>query len=295
MSRIKTIGGGVGGGGAPTVVIGPEFGTDILHQEHGFGTSFSVEANFQFSQEHLVRLFEIRSGPHEIRQEQEFTGGTYIGPPQFQGIETSVSTANTTSITLSLPSTVAGLYQLAIVGNNADSTVSAPAGWTPIVQVRNAGLSGPVCAAFGKFTSAGESTAYAFTWANNGGAIGSIESFAAVDSANPVAVSAGSTGNATDPVCPSVTATTINNFLIAACAQTNAVSQTYTPPADHTERADLTGTAAANVVTGEVATRIQASSGASGTATLNSNQALASAYAAIHIVLNAKQGGSSFS
>lgn len=289
--RIRTIGGS--GGQAPTVTIGPEFGTDILLQEQGFSSAFQVEANYVLDHEQLIRLFELRSGPHLMSQEQEMAG-TYVGPPQLRGVATAASTSDTTALTLSISSTQPGLFHYAIMGakNPAALNIATPVGWTSAASASQS--TNVSMATFWRVAQAGDSTAVVFGGGVAVGRIGTVLSLQGVDTTTPIGVSGFTTAVATDPVAPDVTSPEPNAYIVAACAQRNAGSQSYLPPAGYAEQSDLDGAASVRC-TGEVATRTQGSSGATGTATMNSDQALGSGYVAIHVALKAAQGGTTFS
>lgn len=216
--------------------------------------------------------------------------GTALGAPAIQTVSATETTTNATSIVITKPSgTVDGDLLVAMVGFSVlvDQAVDVPAGWTQIIQQASGGL-GTLSriAAFYKFAS-GEGATYTFTKASGAVAwIGTILRIAGVHATTPINVSAGAGGSAADPVAPTITTTSTNCMKIACCAQANAAAASYTPPASYDEQSDGTATNLGVVqTTGEVATRVQAATGASGTATMDSTQLLATNYAALHIAV----------
>lgn len=215
--------------------------------------------------------------------------GTVLGAPFYRSIATTEQTSNSTSVAVSKPSgTVENDVLVAGIGGASASSESwtPPSGWTLIRQTNNSSTIDANLGTFYKVAGSSEPSSYTWTGGNNAAHIAWIMRFDGADTSTPVDVSGENTGNSTDPVAPSITTTQDNVIKIACCAQVNSTSQTYTPPSGYTERSDLQGSNLALVqVTGESATRPQASAGASGTATMNSNQVVGTIWAAQHIAI----------
>jgi hypothetical protein len=213
--------------------------------------------------------------------------GSAFGAPLWQAIATADTQAGAAaSLTINKPAgTIDGDFLLAFIGKNTiDDDVTAPAGWTKIEHTsRDDLVTDTSLTSFRKFASA-EGASYVFTTVASVRMFGSIHRISAVDTTTPVDVVGENTGDSTDPIAPSITTTVANTLKICACAQANAVDVAYVPPANYTERADqFSGDVMG--VTGEVATRPQNASGASGTATMDSDQPAASDWCAQHIAL----------
>jgi len=216
--------------------------------------------------------------------------GSVLGAPFFKTVTAFGSTAAAASHVVNTPTgTVDGDFLLAIVGASAifdPGVINAPTGWTQIgTQITTNGSSLVFrYAAFWKFAS-GEGTTLTFT-SSAGNKIITVMRIVGVDSTTPVNVSDTATGSAVSPVAPSITTTVVNCMKVCACVQQNATAVSYTPPANYDERADLNASnLGVNNQSGETATRVQAATGASGTATMTSTQLLASAYIAAHIAI----------
>lgn len=212
--------------------------------------------------------------------------GTALGAPFFQGIGTTTQTANSTSVTLT-PDTTANDGDFLIV-NIASSSLGAetftgiPSGWT---LLRNS-AGPPALSTYYKFAGASEPANYTWTGGANSAHCATIIRLTAVDTGSPIDVENAATGTSADPVSPSITTTAANCFMLSVCSQTNALTQTYTPPSGYVERADHAGTnLAVTQVTSETATRVKAATGASGTATHNSNQVAGSEWVCHHIAI----------
>lgn len=212
--------------------------------------------------------------------------GEALGAPFFQGIGITTQTANSTSVVLT-PDATADEGDFLIV-NIASSSLGAetfsgvPTGWT---LLRNS-AGPPSLSTYYKFAGAGEASSYTWTGGASAAHCATIIRLTAVDTSDPIDVENAATGSSADPVSPSITTTVANCFMLSVCSQTNTLTQTYTPPATYTERADHTGTnLGVAQVTSETAARVKAATGASGTATHNSNQVAGSAWVCHHIAI----------
>ncbi len=212
-----------------------------------------------------------------------------LGAPFFQTISTVAQTANSTTITITKPTgTVDGELLVAGIGSatvSAAESLTAPSGWTLILQTNNVNALGSNLLTYYKFASS-EGADYTWTGGISAAHIGWIMRISGIDPTTPINVSVQATGSATDPVAPTMTTTVVNCLKIACCAQQNALAASYTPPASYLERSDLTGSNLTVVqITGESATRVQAATGASGAVTMDSTQLVASQYCAQHIAI----------
>jgi len=171
------------------------------------------------------------------------------------------------NLALSTPTgTAANDVMIAAIGfNNASAALTPPAGWTLVRRTNNASTTSNSLAVYRKTAAAGEPTSH--TWGVAGGAflVGGIQSFAGVDTANPIDAESGQTTvSGTNHDTPSITTSTANTMLVTS--HTYASSQSWTPQAGLTESFDRpSGTASA---TGQSITgtrQAQAAAGASGT------------------------------
>lgn len=221
------------------------------------------------------------------------TTGSVLGAPFFMGIGITTQTAVSTSVVMTPDATASdGDYLVVNIGSSTignTEAFTAPAGWTLSLSSTHASaVSTPNLRTYTKFAGAGEPATYTWTGGVSVSHIATIIRLRGVNTTTPINVSgsSGILGNATDPVSPSITTTAANCFMVSVCVQSNTLEQTYTPPAGYTERADQAGSALTVVqVTGETATRVQAAAAASGTATHDSNQLVASNYVAHHLAI----------
>lgn len=285
---------GSGGGGAPTVgalVVGPNYGeTDKpavgAHAEMptiAFINNRDVSAQIQMPGIAFVN----------DRAVSAHLGASYLGAPNLLGVGITTQTANSTSVVMTPDATANdGDY---LVVNICSSTIgasesfTAPSGWSLILSSTHTDVAQtPNLRTYTKFAGAGEPSSYTWTGGSNVAHIATIFRFSAVDTTTPINASAATTLSlsAADPVSPSITTTVANCFMLSVCVQQNLLTQTYTPPSGYVEQADQTGShLGVAQTTGEAASRVQAAAGASGTATHNSNQTVASNYVAHHIAI----------
>lgn len=202
--------------------------------------------------------------------------GVARGAPFFQTQAATGSTGSVTSIIVAKPSgTVAGDLMVAILGSAVTIVASGiPAGWT-IIQ----GAATRLVSAY-KIATASEPASYTFTNNGNDGMFGYIMRLTGTDPTTPLNASTRQAANAQDPVCLSITTTAANCFIIACCAQNQTLAQNYTAPAGYTQRIDIEGNglAGAQAVAGSINTKVQAAAAATGNATIDSSQTLATQY-----------------
>lgn len=283
-----------GGGGAPPTTAnlewGPDFGESAndntwtvgvdLHNLDTVAISNTKTVGVDLDMTNLVSVFNDQELGVDLT-------GTVSGAPFFQGVGTTTQTANSTSVTLT-PDTTANEGDFLIV-NIAGSALGAepaftgvPAGWTHL----RSSTGPPSLHTYYKFAGAGEASSYTWTGGSSIAHCATIIRLTAVDTGDPIDVENVATGSSADPVSPSITTTVANCFMLSVCSQTNTLSQTYTPPAGYVERADHTGTnLGVAQVTSETVTRVKAATGASGTATHNSNQVGSTAWVCHHIAI----------
>lgn len=282
-----------GGGGAPPTTAnlewGPDFGESAdgntwtvgvdLHNLDTVAISNSKTVGVDLDMTNLVSVFNAQELGVDLT-------GTVSGAPFFQGIGTTTQTANSTSVVLT-PDATADEGDFLIV-NIASSSLGAetftgiPTGWN---LLRNS-AGPPALSTYYKFAGAGEPSSYTWTGGANSAHCATIIRLTAVDTGDPIDVENAATGSSADPVSPSITTTVANCFMLSVCSQTNALTQTYTAPAGYVERADHTGTnLGVAQVTSETVTRVKAATGASGTATHNSNQVGSTAWVCHHIAI----------
>ena len=144
---------------------------------------------------------------------------------------------NTSSLSIAIPSsTVANDVMIASIGvRPVAASITPPAGWTLVRRVDNG--TNISLAVFRKVATSSEPSSY--TWSASGAtfAVGGIQSFANVDTANPIDVEAGqATPTALTHTAPSVTTTVANTMVVTS--HTFATSTTWNPPSGMTEGFD---------------------------------------------------------
>lgn len=286
---IPQVGGGGGGGPAPggTINWGASFGQSAGDDD----TTWNVSASAAMTA--LALDGSLSSTGTVVMDDLAISGdtttnaaltGEVLGAPFFQGIGETTQTATSDSVTLTPDQTATtGDFLIVNIGSVslAAETFTAPSGWTLIRSTRNNSVN-----LHSYYRAAGGSEPSDYTWTGGETAshIATIIRLTAVDGSTPVNAEDAATGNSNDPESPSITTTAANCFMLTVCAQSNALSQTYTPPSGYVERADQTGTSIGVAqVTGETATRVQSATGASGTATHNSNQIVGTDWVAHHM------------
>jgi hypothetical protein len=148
------------------------------------------------------------------------------------------------------------------------ATIAPPAGWTLVRRVDNANGGTTSLAVFRKVAGASEPTSYAWDVTGATYATGGIQSFANVDTANPIDVENGqATPSSLSHATPSVTTTVPNAMVVTA--HTFGTSTTWTPPSGMTEAFDTqfqpAPTNSGQSIEGNYV--VQATAGATGTKT----------------------------
>lgn len=289
MSRIRTIIKRATGGASGNVAWGPDFGgTD--------GDQFQVGASLampSLALSHDKTLGAQLTMPSLAFAQSQSAGahlaGSLSGGPFFQELQQTAATANATSIVITTPTTrQAGDLMVAFVGESSAGadTITPPAGWTQIQHSNSAGTVRVTAGSWYRLVTGSETSTYTWTLSASVAAIGCIMLWRGVDQTTPINVSGNSTGNATDPVSPSITTTAANCAMMSCCAKATALSETYTPPSGYVEQTDQVGTNLSIAqVSGETATRVQASAGASGTKTHDCTALTSAQYICNHIAI----------
>ena len=139
-------------------------------------------------------------------------------PPSFQQFTESKAGADTTSVTLAIPSeTMTGDLLISAVATDGDTDTSlAPPsgeGWTEINT--NSSSSEVTLGAWWKLAEASESSTHQFTWSGSEQAYGWMMRFTGHDASDPIDGYAGNyTSNSSSPTSPSVTSTVANALIL---------------------------------------------------------------------------------
>jgi len=162
--------------------------------------------------------------------------------PVFQSsqINTVTTTTSSRTITINKPTgTAPSDLLLATLSARGNTTITAPTGWISVGRANNS--TNETLAVFYRVTDATDSsvTSYTFTLNANVGVVGAILRYSGVDTANPINVSAITTGNSTAPTAPIVTTTVadttvvrvagIGNDTLTAVPPTSRIQQNYDP------------------------------------------------------------------
>jgi hypothetical protein len=123
--------------------------------------------------------------------------------------------------------------------NSSHPTITAPTGWTLIREDTNTSSNQDV-ALYYRAASASEPSSYTWSANANIGFTGIISAYACVDTIAPIDAHAGETGSSGDPVAPSITTTSANDWLIGVWSSWNN-NVTLTAPSGMTARRMLSG------------------------------------------------------
>src|SRR5437773_2861831 len=172
---------------------------------------------------------------------------------------------------ISKPSgTVAGDVMIATIAVRPNTaTITTPAGWTPVLPRVDNSAGTESLAIYRRTADASDSSVTGYVWSTSGAtaALGTIQSFSGVDTANPIDVGNGqATPSATTHATPNVTTTVANTLLVAAHAMASG-SVYWTPDATMTETVDVSGGSTTGGITLEGSTAVQATAGATGAKT----------------------------
>ena len=144
-----------------------------------------------------------------------------------------------------LASTVTGDFMVAAIGvQPSTTTVTAPAGWTLVRRIDNAGPTSNSLVIYRKFAAAAEPTSYLWQLSGATAAVAGIQSYNGVDATTPVNAEGGqATASALTHAAPSIVTTVGNTMLVGH--YTFASSAAWTPqnppgpPVAMTESYDL--------------------------------------------------------
>src|SRR3989475_11157487 len=178
---------------------------------------------------------------------------------------------------ISKPSgTVAGDVMIATIAVRPNTaTITAPAGWTPVLPRVDNSAGTESLAIYQRTADASDSSVTHYLWSTSGAtfAMGTIQSFSGVDTANPIDVWNGqATASSTTHATPDVTTTVANTLLVAAHAMASG-SVYWTPDATMTETVDVAGGSTNGGITVEGSTAVQATAGATGAKTATNGAA----------------------
>ena len=207
--------------------IGHDGAFDTQYQPVAQGQGESIEGNY---------LLQAAAGATGTK-----TATAAGGAPESDAGATHILALRPVAPTLSigLPAgTVANDVMIAAVGVRPSSaTVTPPAGWTLVRRVDNNTLQTNSVAVYRKVAGASEPASYAWTVTGASDAVGGIQVFSNVDTANPINVESGqATGDSLSHATPSVTTTVANAMLVTA--HSFPTSTTWTPPSGMTEAFD---------------------------------------------------------
>lgn len=172
------------------------------------------------------------------------------------------SNATTTSVTVPVPTSVAGDLLLATVDVRGQPTVTAPAGWT-LLRTDTAGTSMRK-ATFWRLATASEPVSYTWGFNKPRNAVGTILAYDGVSATSPIQASSGQVNAASRSMtAPSLSTTTPGAVMVGLFGL--AKRATVTPATGMTERSEVVSpTTVSAAATGETADRVQAQPGATG-------------------------------
>jgi hypothetical protein len=149
----------------------------------------------------------------------------------------------------------------------SSATIIAPAGWTLVRRINNASTNANALAVYRKVASDQEPGSYAWALSGASYAVGGIQAFFNVDTANPIDVEMGqATASGLGHPAPSVTTTVAPTMLVTS--HTFASARTWTPPAGMAESYDQSsGAAGTNGQSIAGSRALQAAPGATGVKT----------------------------
>lgn len=214
--------------------------------------------------------------------------GTALGAPFWQSVQTQTGSGD---LVITKPTgIVSGDLMVALLGStvtgpSATPDWTAPAGWTGIRgDLVNGAANSTRARSFYRIADGTEGATFTFTFAAGSGTVarnsGEIHRIIGTHTTTPINVSNGGTllGTALtpDPVNVSVTTTVVNCLVLAWLVHDHlALTQTHTAPASHTEVSDFESTNAANTESSTTDWRAFAAIGATGTATHDCTETVA--------------------
>ncbi len=146
--------------------------------------------------------------------------------------------------------TAPGDFMIAAIGVQPNTaTVTAPAGWTLVSRIDNAGPTSNSLVIYRKFALAGEPASYLWQLSGATAVVGGIQSFVNVDPAAPIDAQAGqATASSLTHTAPTVTTTVANTLLVGhytfASARNWTPQNPPGPPVAMTESYDVASQAA---------------------------------------------------
>jgi len=178
----------------------------------------------------------------------------------FVAAESGQNAAGTTSLAIAKPTGVLeGDVMIATVAAKETGTVTAPSGWTAILNLTQGTALRQVT--YFKVATATEPSSYSWSLGTSRAASGGIADYSGVNSTVPIDASASATGTSGSAAIPSATTSAPNDLVLAVASF--ATATTVTPDASTTERFDV----ASGSNTTDVADFAQVSAGATGAKT----------------------------
>lgn len=273
-------GGGPGGGGG-NVSWGPDFGEAGGADGKTFGVGVSVDLDaLALSATKNVGVHLTMPALQAVYTEKAVgvhASAEALGAPLWQAEAHAALAASAAEITCNVPAGVQnGELLVAFVGalaSAASPDIDTPAGWN---LIRHDTIGNQHARSFWRIASS-EPASYTFTFtATANQATAEIHRILGANAGTPVNVHAGATASAADPVSPTVTTTAINCLVFAFLSHAHgALSQTHTPPASNDERTDFQSTVSLTILGSTTDTRIFNAAAATGTATHNCTETLA--------------------
>lgn len=305
-SNVPAVSGG-GGGGTITPTVGP-WGPDFGEGSGSDGVTTRVGINVTNPANALIANQNV--GVNVVNNANVITfssatvgkvgvhvGGSILGAPFWQSVQTATATA--TPVTVNIPSgTVSGDLLLAFIGGTATTappTFTTPTGWTvgvATVSVTGA-ANGTACVCYYRIATGTEGASQAFAFGGSGTVpriTGEIHRIIGVDTTTPIDASATDTllGTALtpDPVSPTLTTTVVNTMVFAHLQHDHlALTQSHTPPASHQETDDFEATNTSNIDGATTDYRLFAAIGATGTATHDCTETVATDATMIRVAI----------
>ena len=184
--------------------------------------------------------------------------------PAFRAASSAATTGATLTVTKPSGTATNDVLVASIAVTPSSVAITPPSGWTLVRRVDNAGPTSNSLAVYYKAAVAGEPASYAWGVSGAAFAVGGVQAFTGIDTANPVLVENGqATASSTTHATPSITTSVSNAMLVASHAF--ASSRTWTPPSGMSESFDRPS--GANSATGlsiEGSRVLQAAAAASG-------------------------------
>lgn len=269
-----------GGGSAPTVVVGPNFGGAAGDQFAATAALTMPSLTLSSQQSATATLTMPSLVLSHTDAVTAHLSGTALGAPNWLSAQTAALTSSGGSIAVAYPSgIVAGDLLVAVVGTSvgvaaAFATVNTPSGWTAIRGSTFTGASTRLAAySFYRIADGTETGSVTFNFAASASqATAEIHRLNSTAPTTPINASTAATLSAaalvTDPVSPSVTTTISNCLVLAWLVHSHAgLSNSHTAPASHLERTDFQSNVSSVLLASTTDSRVFAAAAATGTAT----------------------------